>query len=45
MSQLPLFAHAGESVGRVGFTEHPAGVERVFGCLLMAAGFFLIARF
>ena len=29
--------------GWVGFTEHPAGVERVFGCLLMAAGFFLIA--
>ena len=31
--------------GWVGFTEHAAGIGRVLGCLLMLAGFFLIARF
>jgi transporter family-2 protein len=31
--------------GWVGFTEHAAGVGRIVGCLLMIAGFFLIARF
>jgi bacterial/archaeal transporter family-2 protein len=31
--------------GWVGFTEHAAGVGRIVGCLLMLAGFFLIARF
>ena len=31
--------------GWVGFTEHAAGLGRVVGCLLMGAGFFLIARF
>jgi transporter family-2 protein len=31
--------------GWVGFTEHAAGVGRIIGCLLMVAGFFLIARF
>ena len=31
--------------GWVGFTEHAAGVGRILGCLLMVAGFFLIARF
>jgi transporter family-2 protein len=31
--------------GWVGFTEHAAGMGRIVGCLLMMAGFFLIARF
>lgn len=31
--------------GWVGFTEHAAGIGRIMGCLLMLAGFFLIARF
>jgi bacterial/archaeal transporter family-2 protein len=31
--------------GWVGFTEHAAGIGRILGCLLMVAGFFLIARF
>lgn len=31
--------------GWVGFTEHAAGIGRITGCLLMVAGFFLIARF
>ena len=31
--------------GWVGFTAHAAGVGRIVGCLLMIAGFFLIARF
>jgi bacterial/archaeal transporter family-2 protein len=31
--------------GWVGFTEHAAGIGRIVGCLLMVAGFFLIARF
>lgn len=31
--------------GWVGFTEHAAGIGRIVGCLLMMAGFFLIARF
>jgi bacterial/archaeal transporter family-2 protein len=31
--------------GWVGFTEHAAGMGRIVGCLLMVAGFFLIARF
>jgi bacterial/archaeal transporter family-2 protein len=31
--------------GWVGFTEHAAGTGRIVGCLLMIAGFFLIARF
>jgi transporter family-2 protein len=31
--------------GWVGFTEHAAGIGRILGCLLMMAGFFLIARF
>lgn len=31
--------------GWVGFTEHAAGGARIVGCLLMVAGFFLIARF
>ena len=31
--------------GWVGFTEHAAGAGRILGCLLMMAGFFLIARF
>jgi transporter family-2 protein len=31
--------------GWVGFNEHAAGIGRVVGCLLMVAGFFLIARF
>jgi signal transduction histidine kinase len=31
--------------GWVGFTEHAAGIDRILGCLLMMAGFFLIARF
>jgi len=31
--------------GWVGFTEHAAGMGRIVGCLLMIAGFFLIARF
>jgi len=31
--------------GWVGFAEHSAGVGRIVGCLLMIAGFFLIARF
>ena len=31
--------------GWVGFTEHAAGAGRILGCLLMLAGFFLIARF
>ena len=31
--------------GWVGFTEHAAGAARIVGCLLMVAGFFLIARF
>jgi transporter family-2 protein len=31
--------------GWVGFTEHAAGLGRIVGCLLMVAGFFLIARF
>ena len=31
--------------GWLGFTEHAAGIGRVLGCLLMVAGFFLIARF
>ena len=31
--------------GWVGFTEHPMGAGRLVGCLLMVAGFFLIARF
>jgi bacterial/archaeal transporter family-2 protein len=31
--------------GWVGFTEHAAGMGRILGCLLMVAGFFLIARF
>ena len=31
--------------GWVGFTEHAAGAGRILGCLLMVAGFFLIARF
>ena len=30
--------------GWVGFTEHAAGMGRIVGCLLMLAGFFLIAR-
>ena len=31
--------------GWVGFTEHAMGAGRLVGCLLMVAGFFLIARF
>ena len=31
--------------GWVGFTEHAASIGRMVGCLLMVAGFFLIARF
>jgi transporter family-2 protein len=31
--------------GWVGFAEHAAGIGRIVGCLLMVAGFFLIARF
>jgi bacterial/archaeal transporter family-2 protein len=31
--------------GWVGFSEHAAGLGRILGCLLMIAGFFLIARF
>ena len=31
--------------GWIGFTEHAAGMGRIVGCLLMIAGFFLIARF
>jgi bacterial/archaeal transporter family-2 protein len=31
--------------GWVGFNEHAAGIGRIVGCLLMVAGFFLIARF
>ena len=31
--------------GWVGFSEHAAGIGRIAGCLLMVAGFFLIARF
>jgi transporter family-2 protein len=31
--------------GWVGFTEHAAGPGRLVGCLLMVAGFVLIARF
>ena len=31
--------------GWVGFTEHAAGIGRLVGCMLMIAGFFLIARF
>jgi transporter family-2 protein len=31
--------------GWVGFTEHAAGIGRIVGCVLMMAGFFLIARF
>ena len=31
--------------GWVGFEVHPAGWGRIIGCLLMAAGFALIARF
>ena len=31
--------------GWVGFSEHAASVGRIIGCLLMVAGFFLIARF
>lgn len=31
--------------GWVGFTEHAAGIGRIMGCLLMVAGFLLIARF
>ena len=31
--------------GWIGFTEHAAGAGRLLGCLLMVAGFFLIARF
>jgi transporter family-2 protein len=31
--------------GWVGFTEHAASIGRIVGCLLMVAGFFLIARF
>jgi transporter family-2 protein len=31
--------------GWVGFAEHAEGMGRVVGCLLMVAGFFLIARF
>ena len=31
--------------GWVGFAEHAAGVGRIVGCLLMVAGFCLIARF
>jgi transporter family-2 protein len=31
--------------GWVGFTEHAAGMGRIVGCVLMVAGFFLIARF
>lgn len=31
--------------GWVGFTEHAAGIGRIVGCVLMVAGFFLIARF
>ena len=30
--------------GWLGFTEHAAGIGRIVGCLLMLAGFFLIAR-
>ena len=31
--------------GWIGFTEHAAGMGRIIGCLLMVAGFVLIARF
>jgi transporter family-2 protein len=31
--------------GWVGFTQQAAGMGRIVGCLLMVAGFFLIARF
>ena len=31
--------------GWLGFSEHAAGLGRIVGCLLMVAGFFLIARF
>jgi transporter family-2 protein len=31
--------------GWVGFAEHAAGMGRIVGCLLMVAGFVLIARF
>jgi transporter family-2 protein len=31
--------------GWVGFAEHAVGMGRIVGCLLMVAGFFLIARF
>lgn len=31
--------------GWVGFTEHAAGIGRIVGCVLMVAGFVLIARF
>ena len=31
--------------GWVGFAEHAASIGRIVGCLLMVAGFFLIARF
>ena len=31
--------------GWMGFTEHTAGIGRIVGCLLMVAGFFLIARY
>ena len=31
--------------GWVGFTEHAAGLGRIVGCVLMVAGFVLIARF
>ena len=31
--------------GWVGFTEHAASIGRIIGCVLMMAGFFLIARF
>jgi transporter family-2 protein len=34
-----------DNLGWVGFTEHAAGGGRIVGCLLMLAGFFLIARF
>jgi transporter family-2 protein len=30
--------------GWVGFTEHAAGLGRIVGCVLMVAGFVLIAR-
>lgn len=31
--------------GWAGFTEHPAGIGRIVGCVLMVVGFCLIARF